>query len=351
MSIIKTTTANFEKDVLQSDKPVLLDFSAEWCGPCKALEPTLEKIAASRDDITIVKLDVDESKDIAQKYNVRSMPTLMIFNQGQPVSRFSGVRSENNLNAWINENKDNTELTEAEPKDEITGKDIVSDEALDKIKSKRSVFGFIKSNLVNIGVIGGGIALTTVAATPVAMALGIAAVATGAHSVYKSTKTGNFFMKIMKQVNKSDKDGLEKSLDKALGFNPYTFFTRTFVKGLVTAAAGIGLVTASGGLALGLLGGAVALYGIAGASTSALGLAFTPMATRKFKELAEKSPEEIANDINKALSKENLGKKPKVGAKPAGQTFNAKAPVNDDTPDTKALSAPEQKKPAPPKQG
>jgi thioredoxin len=89
------TGENFETEVLQSPLPVLVDFSAEWCGPCKALAPTIGQIAneyAGR--MKVVTMDVDESMEISVKYNVQHVPTLMLFKNGEPVERLVGGQSK-----------------------------------------------------------------------------------------------------------------------------------------------------------------------------------------------------------------------------------------------------------------
>ena len=77
------TSDSFEMEVLKSDKPVLVDFFATWCGPCKMLAPVLDELYEDRDDIKVVKLDVDQSMDLAQKYKVAAVPTLLLFKNGE----------------------------------------------------------------------------------------------------------------------------------------------------------------------------------------------------------------------------------------------------------------------------
>ena len=98
MAELKITAANFENEVLRSDKPVLLDFYADWCGPCKMLAPTIEEIADELDGkIAVGKVDVDENRELAVKYGVMSIPTVIYFKNGEEVTRLIGVQSREKL--------------------------------------------------------------------------------------------------------------------------------------------------------------------------------------------------------------------------------------------------------------
>jgi len=104
MATSKTTDSNFSEDVLQSDKPVLVDFWAEWCGPCKAIGPALEEIAGEKkDSLLIVKLNIDENPLTPQKYNVRGIPTLLIFKDGEVVAEKMGALPKSQLEGWIDQ--------------------------------------------------------------------------------------------------------------------------------------------------------------------------------------------------------------------------------------------------------
>lgn len=91
MEILKVTSENFESEVLQSDKPVLIDFYADWCGPCKMLSPIVDEVAEENTDIKVVKINVDNAQDLAMKYQVMSIPTLVVIKDGREVNRSVGL--------------------------------------------------------------------------------------------------------------------------------------------------------------------------------------------------------------------------------------------------------------------
>jgi thioredoxin 1 len=102
MAVGKVSDASFETDVLKAAEPVVVDFWAEWCGPCRMIAPALEEIAGAMDGkVKIVKLNVDENPNTAAKYGIMSIPTLMMFKNGEIASRQVGAAPKQKLQQWI----------------------------------------------------------------------------------------------------------------------------------------------------------------------------------------------------------------------------------------------------------
>ena len=105
MTTFSTNDDNFEKDINESKVSVLVDFWAEWCGPCKQIGPILEEIAIEQESkIRVLKINIDENPQIPQKYGVRGIPTLMLFKQGKLIDTKVGSLPKSSLEAWLQDN-------------------------------------------------------------------------------------------------------------------------------------------------------------------------------------------------------------------------------------------------------
>lgn len=101
MAVIHVTEDDFKEIVLDSDKPVLVDFFAQWCGPCQAMGPVVEEISEELQDVTVCKLDIDDAMETARKYRVMSIPTFLIFEGGEVVKRTVGEQTKAELLAFL----------------------------------------------------------------------------------------------------------------------------------------------------------------------------------------------------------------------------------------------------------
>ena len=103
MALIEVNKDNFAKEVLEKKGKILADFNANWCGPCKMLKPILEEISASNDSVEIVSINIDESEELAEKYNIFSIPCLILFENGKEIKRNVGLASKSEIEKIIGE--------------------------------------------------------------------------------------------------------------------------------------------------------------------------------------------------------------------------------------------------------
>ena len=101
MSAYKITKENFQEEVLNSEKPVLLDFWASWCGPCRMVGPILDEIAEEREDIKVCKINIDEQPELASRYRIMTIPTLMVLKNGQIMEQSVGAKPKHQILAMV----------------------------------------------------------------------------------------------------------------------------------------------------------------------------------------------------------------------------------------------------------
>ena len=101
MKVIEVNKDNFEKEVIKSEKKVLADFNADWCGPCKMLKPIIEEFAENNDEIKVVSINIDDEDELSEKYNVSSIPCLVVFDKGEEIKRNVGLISKDDIEYLI----------------------------------------------------------------------------------------------------------------------------------------------------------------------------------------------------------------------------------------------------------
>lgn len=103
MKVVEVNKENFDDEVLKSEKKVLVDFYADWCGPCKMIKPIIEEIAEKNDDVKVASVNIEDEEELVEKYNVSSIPCLVIFENGEEVKRNVGLMSKNDIEKMFGE--------------------------------------------------------------------------------------------------------------------------------------------------------------------------------------------------------------------------------------------------------
>lgn len=187
MSFQITSAADFEQRVLKATKPVLVDFFAEWCGPCKGLAPTIDKIATERaDTLAVAKVDVDQLKDLAEEYKIRSMPTLMVFNQGKIVGVMIGAKPKGFLDKWIDDSV--AANKEVKVRSALDGKAKLAD-SISLVKGATQLLKVLSGVTVGIcaSAVTGGVIVAATATLPLVSLLGATTAVFGLYRGYLAT--------------------------------------------------------------------------------------------------------------------------------------------------------------------
>ena len=348
----EVTAATFDAEVLKSDKPVLVDFWAPWCGPCRGMAPILDELAKDRAGILkVVKLNVDENKEVSDNFSVRGIPAFLMFRDGKVIGSMVGGRSKTDFYKWADDTaalpssggKTPEEYKAAAPAADKDDEEKIEKMAAGLMKGRlgKAIFGFSLVN--NALTIAGGLIVAATATAAAAPLAGTVAVAAGMYRLY------NAVVGRVNMVNNPEA-AIKQTLDGAKNMSAG--------KKLLNAAVSLGLgagVLATGVILLGtvghfgvlagigavLLGGKMALGGVG--STLFHGAALIK---------ARPTPEQIAEAIG-PVSKEEPKPAPAPAPQPAApqptvspqfETASAAAKM----PEAPAVKAPEVKPPSPP---
>ncbi len=342
------TSQTFEQEVLKSDKPVLVDFWAPWCGPCVALSPTLEELSKDKaDSLNVVKVNVDENKDIAEKYGIQGIPALLMFKEGKVVDQIVGGRKKSDLYAWADQ---------AAAKEATAGKTAEEAKAASVETNKRAEEDMIKklakpvSYIVSgpliasqaLTIAGGAIVMTAVPGVGPAV-LGAGAIAASVRRIYDVVKVTSH---IMSGKAKTEEDIVKLKQDAKEQAKRPLMQAVNLAASATVLGAGICLfgVAAAAGSTLAMLGaGALAAKMTLSGGAGVLARTTSMLFGKKLDKFSKKL-EESQNQKGMHCVPAPSAASPAPAIPAIDQTFNVKA----EKPAAETLDNKNQNKPEPP---
>lgn len=339
MSIIDVNKQNFKKEVLESDKPVLVDFWGKGCGPCDRLDPILKDAAEDRPNVKFVKINVQENPELAAEYHVRGVPNLLFFKEGEIVGSTSGFKTEVQLNQFIFKSLSSDEKIDLKEKAKLDQ---------EKTKEASAFIAKLTMNVASgiaytgkaVSLIGGAaLALTATATAPVVIG-GLVATSAIYGSVKlvmdrkkntkKLTEAFNAAMETVSDADAKDNPAFSKLMEMKLNIHPKNqkeriLNTAKSVIGLaqaaVTATAGVMLLASTGSFLLGTC--AVLMAGFGGIATISRAIGTVKTYKLPLRDEAEKEIKVVIEKSIDAKANDNKPSPKLTNSKPIGTEFNS----------------------------